>query len=239
MNYKQEIIKDLIEQLSNIEKESYRTTLQHFKAWLKQGSLILKAANMEDQYNIWEESLKANWTSPFDNVLMPMTIPTAQKNSAKTILLAFLNNLNCEDKPSHLLFPMEIVQDTRDYVSRIAKQVNICYTNGCYDACAVMLRRLIETLIIECYEKEGIQQNIKDSNNQYLNLDAIITSFTNEPKFNLSRDTKNNLRKLKEIGDKSAHNRYFTASQNDVDKLAQDIRVIIPELVEKSGVRNK
>jgi hypothetical protein len=49
MNYKQEIIKDLIEQLSNIEKESYRTALQHFKAWLKQVSFIFKAANMEDE----------------------------------------------------------------------------------------------------------------------------------------------------------------------------------------------
>ncbi|MEI6444934.1 MAG: hypothetical protein WCO29_17830 [Nostocales cyanobacterium ELA583] len=47
------------------------------------------------------------------------------------------------------------------------------------------------------------------------------------------------MRKLKEIGDKSAHNRYFTASRNDIDKLAQDIRVIIPELVEKSGIRKK
>ena len=32
MKYKQEIIKDLIEQLSNTEKESYHTKLQHFEA---------------------------------------------------------------------------------------------------------------------------------------------------------------------------------------------------------------
>ncbi|UUO15568.1 DUF4145 domain-containing protein [Dolichospermum heterosporum] len=246
MNYKQQMIQGLIDELSKIDVSKIdlirSPKSEDLNRLLQKVSLLLKAHNMEYELNIWEESLKIMPSaSPFDDnwLISRFKIPSDQKDFANEILSAFLNNLNSEDKPSDHLFPMEIVQDTRDYVFRIAKQVNICYTNGCYDACAVMLRRLIETLIIECYEKQGIEKNIKDSNNQYLNLDAMITKFTDEPKFNLSRNTINNLPKLKKIGDNSAHNRHFTASRNDIDKLAQEIRVILPELVNISGLKKK
>ena len=176
MNYKQQMIQGLIDELQKIDVSKIdlirSPKSEDLNRLLQKVSLLLKAHNMEYELNICEESLKIMPSaSPFDDnwLISRFKIPSDQKDFANKILSAFLNNLNSEDKPSDHLFPMEIVQD---------------------NACAVMLRRLLETLIIECYEKQGIEKNIKDSNNQYLNLDAIITSFTNEPKFNLSRDTK-------------------------------------------------
>jgi len=56
----------------------------------------------------------------------------------------------------NLVVPMTLVRGTRGYIERIANQVNGAYENGWYDACAVMIRRLLETLIIEAFEKHNI-----------------------------------------------------------------------------------
>lgn len=239
----QEILQQLINELSSFKAKRYLPSFSQsngFKSWINHVSKILKAADMKDELRIWEESLPDILSSNDKYAAIGLDIPSnTQISRAKNLLFAFLNKYNKDDKPIEPLFPMEIVENTKSYVHRIAKQVNICYENACYDACVVMLRRLIETLIIECYETHKIESQIKNSQGNYKTLDDIIADFIKESTFNLSRDTKNNLSKLKAIGDKSAHNRYFTASRNDIDKLVPDIRVIIPELVEKSEVKKK
>ena len=72
--------------------------------------------------------------------------------------------------PKGKLFPLEILQGTRDYIERIGQQANGCYEQGWYDACAVMLRRPLETLIIECYEHHKIDGTIKGGDGNFLQL---------------------------------------------------------------------
>lgn len=52
MNDKQQTIQRLLDELSNIEKESYYIALQHFKTWLRNVSLTLEAANMKNELKI-------------------------------------------------------------------------------------------------------------------------------------------------------------------------------------------
>ena len=54
------------------------------------------------------------------------------------------------------VLPHAIVKGTRGYIERVVFQINGCYEKGWFDGCAVMMRRLIETLIIECFEKHLI-----------------------------------------------------------------------------------
>lgn len=49
---------------------------------------------------------------------------------------------------SEKIIPCSVVRNTRGYIEVIANQINGCYEKGWYDACAVMVRRLIETLIV-------------------------------------------------------------------------------------------
>src|SRR5690554_804076 len=100
--------------------------------------------------------------------------------------------------------PRSIVRGTRRYIERVANQVNGCYENGWYDACAVMLRRLIETLIIEAFEKHSIETKIKNSQGDFLYLRDLVSRSLAETSWNLSRNCKQALPKLKDIGDKSA-----------------------------------
>ena len=83
----------------------------------------------------------------------------------------------------HVL-PTSVVRNTRGYLEKVANQINGCYERAWYDACAVMIRRLIETLIIEVYEHYKIAQNIKGPSGDFFFLRDLITSLLNEPTWN-------------------------------------------------------
>lgn len=126
---------------------------------------------------------------------------------------------------------MALVRGTRGYIERVAHQVNGAYAHGWYDASAVMLRRLIETLIIECFEAHKIEDRIKDASGNYLFLRDLVERTLNESDWTLGRNVRSALPKLKDIGDKSAHSRRYNAHREDIDKLMREVRDVLQELV--------
>jgi hypothetical protein len=125
-----------------------------------------------------------------------------------------------------------LVRGTRGYIEKIANQINGTYENGWYDACAVMLRRLIGTLIIEAFEHHGIAHKIQNSTSgDFFFLRDLVNATLSEATWNLGRNTRQALPKLKDIGDKSAHSRRFTAQRGDIQPLLSDIRTVVQELV--------
>jgi hypothetical protein len=133
---------------------------------------------------------------------------------------------------------MPLVSNTRGYIEKVANQINGCYENGWFDACAVMVRRLLETLIIECFEHYHIEAKIK-KNGDYMYLRDLISAMLSESVWNLSRNTKTSLPKLKDIGDKSAHSRRFIAIRHDIEDIKSDLRGTIQELIFLSELKTK
>ncbi len=140
--------------------------------------------------------------------------------------------------PSNDLFPLEIVEGTREYIKEISIQAISCYDLKLFDACSVMLRKLIETLIIECFEKYKIDIKIKDKNGEFFYLSDLISNLLIEPTWNISRNAKQGFKKIKTIGDLAAHNRRFCAKKGDIDKIKQDIRICIQELINLIDYKN-
>ncbi len=141
-----------------------------------------------------------------------------------------------ESLPSHheMVLDTALIKRTRGYIEIIVNQINNTYENGCYDACAVMIRRLIETLIIETFEQNNITDQIKTPSGELMPLSELIGSFLKENSWNVSRNTTKALQslpKLKGIGDLSAHNRRYNALRSDIDKIILDLRTIVQELV--------
>lgn len=124
-----------------------------------------------------------------------------------------------------------LVRGTRGYVEKIANQANGAYENGWYDAAAVMIRRLLETLIIECFEKHGIASKIQDGAGNFFYLRDLISATLGESAWNLGRNVKQALPRLKDLGDKSAHSRRFIAQKGDIEPLVVDIRLVVQELL--------
>lgn len=132
---------------------------------------------------------------------------------------------------SEQVLPLSLFVGTRGYIERVVNQINGCYEDGWFDACSVMIRRLVETLIIETFENHGIANKIQSPSGDFLPLGDMIDKTLAETKWNLSRNTKRALPKLKRIGDWAAHNRRYNAHRHDIDKVIDDLRVVAQELV--------
>src|SRR5439155_12060714 len=109
-------------------------------------------------------------------------------------------------------------------------EANRCFELGCYNACAAMLRRLVESLIIEAYDKNGISARIQVAG-EYIKFGDMIGKAAAEPALRLTRDTKRVLPDLKFFGDLGAHNRQALVRKADLDRLHNPLRVGIEELV--------
>ncbi len=142
-----------------------------------------------------------------------------------------------EHAPSDKLFPLDIVKGTRPYIEKIALQACGCYDLGWYDGAAVMARRLLETLIIELYEAKKLDNKIKKPDGTFHFLSVLISVLLAETTFNLGRNTKKALPLLKDLGDQSAHNRRYTARQQDLDGVKRELRLTIEELVHLVGFK--
>jgi hypothetical protein len=135
------------------------------------------------------------------------------------------------------VLPHSMFTDTRGYIVRVVHQINRCYTTTAYDGCAVMIRRLLETLIIEAFERKGIDAKIKGASGDFLHLGDMIPVVLAETGWNLSRSTKAALPRLKDVGDKSAHNRRYNAKRQYIDELIIDLRVVAEELLYVAGLK--
>ncbi|MBM4328790.1 MAG: hypothetical protein FJ118_16705 [Deltaproteobacteria bacterium] len=134
--------------------------------------------------------------------------------------------------------PHALCAKTRGYIERVVFQINGSYEKGWFDACAVMMRRLIETLIIESFEAHGLANKIKDPvTGDFCHLSVLISKALQETSWNLGRNAKRALLDLKTVGDQSAHSRRYTAHREDIDKLIPDFRIVCQELIYLAGLK--
>ncbi len=133
------------------------------------------------------------------------------------------------------LIPPEWVTGTRRYLEQIVYQINAAYEYGMYDASAVLMRRLMESLTIEIYVHEKRRHDIQ-VNGIFLMLDKLISHITTDKGISLSRNTPKTMREIKELGDTAAHDRTYITSQVDIDDLKARYRRLIQELFSKTGI---
>lgn len=138
---------------------------------------------------------------------------------------------------SDSVLPSGLFLDTRGYLENVVEQVNAAYDHALFDCCAVMLRRVAETLIIEVYEHEGREDEIKDSDGNYQFFSKLLTQVESDDQLNLSRNTISGLKDFKRLGDTSAHNRRVNARQNDIDRVRDGLREAAEELLYKAGIK--
>jgi hypothetical protein len=130
------------------------------------------------------------------------------------------------------MFPLSILSHAgHGYLVTVGRQMNGCFSQGWYDASAVMMRRLLEITIIEAFEAKGIAAKIKDSKGDYFQLSELIGRALNESTWTLSRNCKQALPVLRDAGNNSAHGRYYLARREDLEKLRASCRVVMEEFL--------
>ena len=124
----------------------------------------------------------------------------------------------------------------RNFLDQLIRQINHSYANNCFDAAAVLMRRLFEVLLILSYQNLGIDDQIRDaSGSGYIMLDGIVKNAKNNQTLKISR-IKNEFDTFRSVGNFSAHSITYTAGRKDIDDIKINYRVMLEELYNKAGL---
>lgn len=134
------------------------------------------------------------------------------------------------------VIPNDWVKGTRVYLEAMVHQINGTYDNGFYDACATMIRRLMESLIIELYIHGGRASEIQN-NGVFLGLERLIAHVKSDKKLTLGRNTPKTMTDIKQLGDTAAHDRVYITSKQDIDDILPRFRRMLQDLLAASGIR--
>jgi hypothetical protein len=135
------------------------------------------------------------------------------------------------------IIPSATVANTRKYLDGMVHQINASYEAGMFDCCAVMMRRLMESLLIEIYVKDSRQSEIRVGN-AYIMLDPLIKYAKVDGKITFSRNAFKTMENIKLLGDTAAHDRTYITFVQDVDDVKMKYRRLIVELLHLSGIVN-
>jgi hypothetical protein len=125
---------------------------------------------------------------------------------------------------------------TRGYLEQLAHQINGTYDSGFFDACAVLCRRLMETLVIEVYIHRGRHHEIQQ-NGVFVSLDRLLAHIKGDKSVALGRATPKAMDDVKQLGDTAAHDRTYVTMQVDVDDIKARYRRLIGELLGLAGIK--
>jgi|SRR6185312_3826423 len=136
---------------------------------------------------------------------------------------------------SDSIVPMSLVAGTRGYIERVCDQINKSFDAHLYDCTAVMCRRLLETLIIEVYERVGRAAEIRNGRH-FVGLSDMVTYLEKDAAIFISKPAMNALKNFKTLGDLSAHNRHYNARETDIEPHRAGIRLIVEELLYRADL---
>ncbi len=136
---------------------------------------------------------------------------------------------------SDAVLPNEWVSGTRPYLERLVHQINGSYDAGFYDCCAVLCRRLMESLLVEIYISQKRHHEIQN-NGVFFHLERIINYASLDSKLVLGRNTPKSMTEIKQLGDTAAHDRTYIAHETDISDIKPKLRRVIQELLSLAGI---
>lgn len=118
------------------------------------------------------------------------------------------------------------------YIVRLVPQINGSYEHEWYEGAAMVLRRLMETLIIELYSRRGWSQDVQDpGTNEFMPLKALIDKLNADGRLHMQRRTIDGLNKVKEVVDTAAHDFRIKIRKSDLDKIQSAVRLTCERLI--------
>ena len=139
-------------------------------------------------------------------------------------------------KVSGAVLASDSLSGTRGYLEQLAHQINGAYDAGFFDACAVLCRRLMETLVIEVYVHLGRHHEIQ-KNGVFVPLERLLARIKEDNSVTLGRTAPKAMDEVKHLGDTAAHDRTYITKQVDIDDIKARYRKLIGELLVLAGVK--
>ena len=124
----------------------------------------------------------------------------------------------------------------RPFLTRLIQQINFTYGNNCFDACAVLMRRLFEVLLVLAYQNKGIEADITKPDGSHKMLEGIVKDAVQNKALGVPARISKNFDAFREVGNNSAHSITYTAGKLDIDNIARDYRVMMEDLYNRAGL---
>lgn len=124
----------------------------------------------------------------------------------------------------------------RGYLDKLIKQINHTYKNNCYDACAVLLRRVFEIILVLSFQKNGIENEITKPDGTHMMLEGITKKAAGNIILKIPKRISDNFDSFRDVGNSSAHNITYIAIRKDIDNISRAYRVMLEELYNKAGL---
>jgi len=132
----------------------------------------------------------------------------------------------------------EDFEGTRTYLEKLVNQINGCYQFQFYDACAVLCRRLAESLLISAFEQNGKGAIIK-SGKDYVTFGDMIGLAQSGQHIKLARSTADALTEAKDKGDTAAHSPNYIAKDRDIDDMKFRFRRAVADLMHVGKIERR
>ena len=182
--------------------------------------------------NINTSRLKAKLKNDRAVTISPSGVIHLPRKTSNVIADRYAHIFAAKPKIEDGVLVAEDFTTSRKYVSAIVRQVNGSYQMELFDACAVMMRRLAEVLIIEAYAAKRMDNKIRGADGNLKMMNGLIGALNSGATFKLSRNAPTYLEQLKNLGDTAAHSRTYITKQKDIDDFSHKFRMLIQELLE-------
>lgn len=136
---------------------------------------------------------------------------------------------------SDAVIPNEWVAGTRVYLEQMVHQINGSFDAGFYDCCAILCRRIMESLLIEIYISQKRHQEIQNTG-VFLSLEKIINHAISDSTLTLGRNTPKTMMEIKQLGDTAAHDRVYITHKTDITAIRARLRRVIQDLLHATGI---
>ena len=131
-----------------------------------------------------------------------------------------------------------LYENTRGFISKLAIQINISYDQKIADACAVLMRRMIEILLILSYRAQSRENEIKEpGSDQFKNLTSIVNYTISNKVLNIQKDTAEVLHDFRELGNFSAHGIQYNCRIEEISKIKRSYRFAVEDLLYTAQIK--
>ena len=172
--------------------------------------------------------MKKNNGNPKEYEFVPVVLQQLERKYSKLWLgLEYIESNN------------EVINEERycgkkTYINKLIKEINCCYAQHCFNACAVLMRKLFEMLLILSYKNLGIDNEIRNGNG-YKMLSHIVNNAKQNKTLALSRN-KDKYDTFINLGNYSVHNPFFIVTIQEIDSIKLDYKAMMDELYDKAGL---
>lgn len=128
----------------------------------------------------------------------------------------------------------DIFDKMPEYITRLLPQLNGAFDFEWHESCAMLLRRLAETLVIELYVRRGWEVDVRDpASNEFLMLKSLIQKLNGDSRLHIERRTIDGLERIKDLGNTAAHDFRIRIRRSDLNRLQTAARLSFERLVFK------